>query len=120
MGEKISNDVKEIVSLAFKHIDALIFPNLYPDAKNYIPNDQTRRAMPVRNRLFNEVSLFRDCIDWMFYHFDTMEKYRLVDNNARTTSAAETLGKHTRDSVLSSSKYDYNTIYNDDVIKHFR
>ena len=85
VGETIMNGVKKVFSLAYSNIDAHLFPFIYPTGKNSISNRQAKRARIVRDRLFHANPIFRNCSEWYFYHFDVMEKNRLVDNNARTT-----------------------------------
>ena len=114
VGEMIKNGVKEVFSFAFKNIDAYLFLYLYPDGIHGIPNKTSKRAMIVRNRLFHKDPRFRNFTQWLFYHFDTMEKYRIVDNNARTAASAKK-GTYTAGSVLSTSKYDFRTIFDDDL-----
>ena len=113
VGDIVKNGVKTVIGLTFQQKDAYLFPHLYPDGKGAIENNRTARAMDIRTRLFHKDPRFRKSAMWMFYHFDEMEKFRLVDNNARQLK--NNSNNFTRDELICSSKYSFKSIFDDNL-----
>ena len=80
---------------------------------NAIPNNQTNSAMVIRNRLFHIDPRFRECTQWLFFHFDHLEKLRIVDNNCNANITGEHLQQK---DILTQSKYDNSWIYDDSYL----
>ena len=74
--------LSSIFSMTFASKEGRVFPYLYPDGL-FLGEDESRRALRIRNYLFHSDSRFRNCADWMFYQYDRTESMRIHFNDVR-------------------------------------